>query len=77
MSLLSSGRQHNVQSQLFCRRPARSLVLAHDLWHLFDGYEVDNKVVLDGEDGVGGQPRVVLGVDLGDDGLIIVVRDLV
>lgn len=76
MSLLSSGRQHNVQSQLFRRRPARPLVLAHDLWHLVDGHEIDNEVVLDGEDGVGGQPWVILGVNLGDDGFVIVMRDL-
>lgn len=43
---------------------------------LFDRVEVDDEVVLDGEDGVGGEPWVVLGVDLSDDGLVLVVCDL-
>ena len=37
---------------------------------------LDDEIVLDGEDGVGGEPGVVLGVDLGDDGLVVFVGDL-
>ena len=33
--------------------------------------KVDNEIVLDGKDGVGGQPWVVLGVDLSDDSLVL------
>lgn len=43
---------------------------------VLDGVEVDDKVVLDGEDGVGREPGVVLGVDLRNDGLVGVVGDL-
>lgn len=39
--------------------------------------EVDNQVVLDGEHGVGRQPRVVFGVYLRNDGFVGVVGDLV
>lgn len=38
--------------------------------------EVDHQVVLDGEDSVGCEPWVVLGVDLGDDVLVFRVGDL-
>lgn len=37
--------------------------------------EVNDEVVLHGEDGVGREPWVVLGVDLRDDGLVLVVGD--
>ena len=40
------------------------------------GLKVDNEIVLDGKDGVGSEPGVVFGVDLGDDGLVVVVGDL-
>jgi hypothetical protein len=43
---------------------------------VLDGVEIDHEVVFDGEDGVGGEPRVVFGVDLGDDGLVVFVCDL-
>lgn len=39
--------------------------------------EVHHEVVLDGEDGVGGQPRVVLGVELGCAALEVGVSDLI
>lgn len=38
--------------------------------------EVDNEVVLDGKDGVGGQPGVVPGIQLRGAALVIGVRDL-
>ena len=38
--------------------------------------EVDNKVVLDGENSVGCEPWVVLGVDLSNDVLVVGVGDL-
>lgn len=40
------------------------------------GLEVDDEVVLDSEDGVGGQPGVVLGVELGCASLVLGVGDL-
>jgi hypothetical protein len=45
-------------------------------WVVLDGLEIDHEIVLDGEDGVGGEPGVVFGVDLGDDGLVVFVGDL-
>lgn len=49
-------------------------------WHLarelLERDEVDNKVVLDGKDGVGSEPWVVLRVDLGGHWLVLVVGDL-
>lgn len=39
--------------------------------------EVDDEVVLNGEDGVGGQPGVVLGVELGSAALVLGVSDLI
>lgn len=38
--------------------------------------EVDNQVVLDSEDGIGRQPGVVLGVQLGGATLVLRVRNL-
>jgi len=38
--------------------------------------KVNNKVVLDGKDGVSCEPWVVLGVDLSDDVLVVWVGDL-
>ena len=38
--------------------------------------EVDNEIVLDGEDGVGCEPWVVLRVDLGDNGVVVWVGHL-
>lgn len=42
---------------------------------LLDGLEVDNEVVLDGEDGVGLDPGVVVGVELGGAALVVGVGD--
>lgn len=70
------GRQHNVQLQLLRRGATRALVLAHARWDALDGCEVDDEIVLNGEDGVGLEPWVVLGVDLGDDWLVVVMSDL-
>lgn len=69
-------RQHNVQLELFRGRTPGTLVLAHAGGDLLDRGEVDDQVVLDGEDGVGGEPGVVFGVDLRDDGFVVVVGDL-
>ena len=69
-------RQHNVQLQLLRRSAARTLVLAHARRDAVDGREVDDQVVLDGEDGVGLEPGVVFWVDLGDDWFVLVVCDL-
>ena len=68
-------RQHNVKLELAGGGTAGALVLAGGRVVL-DGVEVDYEVVLDGEDGVGGEPGVVFGVDLGDDGLVVFVGDL-
>ena len=70
------GRQDDVELKLAGGSAAGTLVLAGGRVVL-DGLEVDDEVVLDGEDGVGGEPGVVLGVDLGDDGLVILVGDLI
>jgi hypothetical protein len=69
------GREHNVQLEFAGGCTAGALVLASRRVVL-DGVEVDHEVVLDGKDGVGREPRVVLGVDLGDDGLVVFVSDL-
>ena len=68
-------RKDNVELQLASGSAAGTLVLAGGRVVL-DGLEVDHEIVLDGEDGVGGEPGVVLGVDLGDDGLVVFVSDL-
>ena len=68
-------REHDVQLKFASGSAARALVLASRRVVL-DGIELDHEVVLDGEDGVGGEPGVVLGVDLGDDGLVVFVGDL-
>ena len=70
------GRKDDVELELAGGSAAGALVLAGGRVVL-DGLEVDHEVVLDGEDGVGGEPRVVLGVDLGDDGLVVFVGDLI
>lgn len=67
--------EDDVQLELASGRAAGTRVLACGRVVL-DGVEVDDEVVLDGEDGVGRQPGVVFGVDLRDDGLVGVVRDL-
>jgi hypothetical protein len=67
--------EDNVQLELTGGSAARALVLAGGRVVL-DGLEVDHEIVLDGEDGVGGEPGVVFGVDLGDDGLVVFVGDL-
>jgi hypothetical protein len=68
-------REHNVKLKLASRSTTGALVLAGGRVVL-DGVEIDHEVVFDGKDGVGGEPRVVFGVDLGDDGLVVFVCDL-
>ena len=70
------GRKDDVELELAGGSAAGALVLAGGRVVL-DGLEVDHEVVLDGEDGVGREPGVVLGVDLGDDGLVVFVGDLI
>lgn len=70
------GREDDVELELAGGSAAGALVLAGGRVVL-DGLEVDDEVVFDGEDGVGGEPGVVFGVDLSDDGLVIFVCDLV
>jgi hypothetical protein len=70
------GREHDIELKLAGSRAAGALVLAGG-WVVLDGVEVDDEVVPDGEDGVGGEPRVVFGVDLCDHGLVGFVGDLV
>ena len=70
------GRKDDVELKLTGGSAAGALVLAGGRVVL-DGLEVDDEVVFDGEDGVGGEPRVVLGVNLGDDGLVVFVGDLI
>jgi hypothetical protein len=67
--------ENDVELELAGGGAAGTLVLAGGRVVL-DGVEVDDKVVLDGEDGVGCEPGVVLGVDLSDDGLVVFVGDL-
>jgi hypothetical protein len=67
--------KHDVQLELAGSSTARALVLAGGRVVL-DGVEVDHEVVFDGEDGVGREPGVVFGVDLGDDGLVVLMCDL-
>lgn len=69
------GGEDDVELELAGGRAAGALVLA-GRGVVLDGVEVDDEVVLDGEDGVGREPGVVLGVDLGDDGLVVFVGDL-
>lgn len=69
------GCKHDVQLELAGGGTARALVLAGGRVVL-DGVEVDHEVVLDCENGVGGEPGVVFGVDLGDNGLVAFVCDL-
>jgi hypothetical protein len=69
------GGEDDVELELAGGGAAGTLVLAGGRVVL-DGVEVDHEVVLDGEDGVGCEPGVVLGVDLGDDGLVVFVGDL-
>lgn len=71
----SLGCEHNVELELAGGRAAGALVLASGRVVL-DRVEVDHQVVPDGENGVGSEPRVVLGVDLCDDGLVVFVGDL-
>ena len=69
------GSKDNVELELAGGGTAGALVLAGGRVVL-DGVEVDHEIVLDGEHGVGCEPRVVLGVDLCDDGLVVFVGDL-
>jgi len=69
------GRKDDVELELAGSSAAGALVLAGGRVVL-DGFEIDDEVVLDGEDGVGGEPGVVFGVDLGDDGLVVFMGDL-
>jgi len=68
-------RKDDVELKLTSGSTAGALVLAGGRVVL-DGLEIDHEVVFDGEDGVGGEPGVVFGVDLGDDGLVVFVGDL-
>jgi hypothetical protein len=70
------GSKDDVELELAGGGAAGTLVLASGRVVL-DGVEVDHEIVLDGEDGVGCEPGVVLGVDLGDDGLVVFVGDLI
>ena len=79
MPLHPLRRERNIQLELLRRLSSGALVLAHACGNALafgDGLEVDDQVVLDGEDGVGRQPRVVLGVDLRNDGFVAFVGDL-
>ena len=69
------GSEDDVELELTGGGAAGTLVLTGGRVVL-DGVEVDDEVVLDGEDGVGREPGVVLRVDLGDNGLVGVVGDL-
>jgi hypothetical protein len=51
-------------------------VLAHTRWKLLQRLEVDYKVVLDSEHGIGREPWVVLWIDLCYYGLVVGMRDL-
>lgn len=70
-------REDNVQFQLPCHWTSRSLVRLHGSGQLavIKRREVDNQVVLDGEDGVGLEPWVVFGVDLSDTWLVALLCD--
>lgn len=70
-------REHDIQLQLPSRGASRSLMWLHARRKLalIKGRKVDDEIVLDGEDGVGLEPGVVFGVDLGDTGLVSVLGD--
>lgn len=51
-------------------------MLRHARRQLLKRTEVDDEIVFYGEDGVGGEPGIVFGVDLGYDGFVVVVCDL-
>lgn len=65
LTLIVLGRQDDVVFEL-----ELSLSVA------FQGLEVDDQIVLDGEDGVGRQPWIVLRVQLCCAALIVGMRDL-
>lgn len=65
LALVSLWRQNDIVLQV-----QSSLVVA------LEGLEVNNEVVLDSEDGVSGQPGVILGVELGCASLVVGVSDL-
>ena len=69
------GREDDVELELASGSAAGALVLAGRRVVL-DGLEVDDEIVFDSEDGVGCEPGIVFGVDLGDDGLVVFVGDL-
>jgi hypothetical protein len=68
-------RKHNVELELAGGGATGALVLAGGRVVL-DGVEVNHQVVPHGEDSVGSEPGIVLGVDLCDDGLVVLVGDL-
>ena len=70
------GRKDDVELELAGSSAAGALVLAGGRVVL-DGLEVDDEIVFDSEDGVGCEPGIVFGVDLGDDGLVVFVGDLI
>jgi hypothetical protein len=47
-------RKHNIQLELLRRLPTGPLMLAHRSRNVLDRVEVDDEVVFDSEDGVGG-----------------------
>lgn len=52
--------QHDIKLQLLGCSTTRPLVFRHVRGQFLDGLEVDNEIVLDGEDSVGCEPGVVL-----------------
>lgn len=73
--LLNWLRSSNVLA-LWCEDQVELELLGHIALTLVV-LEVDDEIVLDGEDGVGGEPGVILGVDLGNDGLVVWVGHLI
>lgn len=65
LALVALGREHDVV-----------LKLERGLGVTLEGLEVDDEVVLDGEDGVSLEPGVVLGVELRRAALEVVMGDL-
>ena len=66
----------NIQVQFQCCLSAGTLVRAHTRRNLLNGVEIDDEIVLDSEDCVCREPRVVFGVNLCDDWLVLVMCNL-
>ena len=68
--------QNDIQLELFRCWSTWTLMLAHTRWKLLQGFKVNDQIVFDSKDGVGREPWIVLWIDLCNNLLVVVVRDL-